>query len=290
MAVDDTTQQVLDWVNLAHSVSYRPEVQLSGGFQNGALRIRDPDRGPAVLKFTTDRSWAAVVERAAPQVAWLRGTGWPTPAWLWSGRTQSGWAYSVQELATGAAHDTIARPWLDVVLPLVDRHAGLAPAGARDWSEYDRLSVFTDVDGHAATLSQRCAAGAEFVRAATDLVRPFADVVLPTGDLVHGDFNPGNILLRDGAVTAVVDVEALGCGTRLHDLATLAAYAWLWGERGQMGVIIGHARRFAERGQLEISLVSVLLGLFEFGTRRWPTPDLEAACSAGVDLLRRLDR
>ena len=50
-----------------------------------------------------------------------------------------------------------------------------------------------------------------------------ADVPPPpeAPDMVHADLNPSNVLVRDGAVVAVVDVGNAGSGTRATDLTTL---------------------------------------------------------------------
>jgi aminoglycoside phosphotransferase (APT) family kinase protein len=50
-----------------------------------------------------------------------------------------------------------------------------------------------------------------------------ADVPPPreAPDMVHADLNPGNVLVRDGAVVAVVDIGNAGSGTRATDLTTL---------------------------------------------------------------------
>ena len=42
--------------------------------------------------------------------------------------------------------------------------------------------------------------------------------------MVHADLNPGNVLVRDGAVVAVVDIGNAGSGTRATDLINLV---WL---------------------------------------------------------------
>ena len=39
--------------------------------------------------------------------------------------------------------------------------------------------------------------------------------------MVHADLNPSNVLVRDGAVVAVVDIGNAGSGTRATDLTTL---------------------------------------------------------------------
>jgi aminoglycoside phosphotransferase (APT) family kinase protein len=64
-------------------------------------------------------------------------------------------------------------------------------------------------------------------------VAPHRGFELPTGDLVHGDLNPDNVLLDGDRISALIDVEAVGRGSRMHDLATLLVYATLWdGEPG----------------------------------------------------------
>jgi aminoglycoside phosphotransferase (APT) family kinase protein len=39
--------------------------------------------------------------------------------------------------------------------------------------------------------------------------------------MVHADLNPSNVLVRDGVVEALVDIENAGSGTRATDLITL---------------------------------------------------------------------
>ena len=55
-----------------------------------------------------------------------------------------------------------------------------------------------------------------------------ADVPPPreAPDMVHTDLNPSNVLVRDGAVVAVVDIGNAGSGTRATDLTTLVWYTF----------------------------------------------------------------
>jgi aminoglycoside phosphotransferase (APT) family kinase protein len=39
--------------------------------------------------------------------------------------------------------------------------------------------------------------------------------------MVHGDFRPANVLFDAGRISGVIDIEALGSGTRAFDYATL---------------------------------------------------------------------
>ena len=55
-----------------------------------------------------------------------------------------------------------------------------------------------------------------------------ADVPPPpeAPDMVHTDLNPSNVLVRDGAVVAVVDIGNAGSGTRATDLINLVWFAF----------------------------------------------------------------
>ena len=44
--------------------------------------------------------------------------------------------------------------------------------------------------------------------------------------MVHADLSPSNVLVRDGAVVAVVDIGNAGSGTRATDLTTLQSHTF----------------------------------------------------------------
>jgi aminoglycoside phosphotransferase (APT) family kinase protein len=56
-------------------------------------------------------------------------------------------------------------------------------------------------------------------RALAALPRPVS--ALPTGEFVHSDFTLRNMLFHDGRLSAVVDIEGFGQGTRATDLVSL---------------------------------------------------------------------
>jgi hypothetical protein len=69
--------------------------------------------------------------------------------------------------------------------------------------------------------------GAALIARYDELLVSFGVVDLPRGDLVHGDFNTCNVLLTDGAVSAVIDIEELGSGTRVIDPGCLLREAYV---------------------------------------------------------------
>jgi aminoglycoside phosphotransferase (APT) family kinase protein len=82
------------------------------------------------------------------------------------------------------------------------------------------------------------------VAALVERLRPLGVDVAPpqvAPDMVHADLNPSNVLVRDGAVVAVVDIGNAGSGTRATDLTTLQWHTFqdpLDGARGRLSTRI----------------------------------------------------
>lgn len=279
------TERVIAFINRTHGTAFALERRFAGGFQNGAYALRAPDGSSAVLKWTARRDWATQVQRAQSVVAAAREAGWPTPAWLLTGTTPSGYPYQIQEYAEGTHPDGVTRQLAQAVLPVLDVQAGLEPRTDHDWAAYDHAVVFADESGFTSSLTAFSAAGAEFVDTMRSRMAPHRGVKLRATDLVHGDYNAGNIFLLDGRVSAVVDVEALGKGSRFHDLATLLVYARLFNsEPGACDTLLAYAHRHAESGELEVAYASSLIGLLEFLTKHHPEKAVTALRTAAVHL------
>lgn len=281
-------ERVLLEVNAQQGTNWRLIERLAGGYQSGAFLLVDSSNRRAVLKWTTSAAWAPVVLAAEPVIAAARACGWPTPAWLATGSTTSGGAYVVQEFVNAMPQDPVTHDWLDLVLPVIAGQTGLGKAGMRDWSFHDHETVYRDRDGHQALLNGTSTAAASLVSTVQAVVQPFEAVVVPSTDLVHGDFDPSNVLIRDGAVAALVDVEAVGRGSRLHDLADLALHTALWDTRDVHDRLVQKCRAIAQPGWFEVTISSIALGLMSFGVRNWSGADLDAACDETRRTLSRL--
>lgn len=83
--------------------------------------------------------------------------------------------------------------------------------------------------------------------------------VLPSTDLIHGDFRLGNIMFVDGRVSGVIDIEAVGSGTRVFDYATLLDHEDADDEGVRLLVEAGG--EVAGRAALLYCLVQVMLDL-----------------------------
>ena len=126
----------------------------------------------------------------------LRRRGYPTPAWRVSGVTEQGLSYVVQELVDAEAGSWSSIP-LTEVLAAIELQAGLGQPASETWSTYIEWVLSSDSGplGYLPTMGRQ---GLGIVDHFQRVLDPFKDCRLPDGDLVHGDLNTGNLLVRDG--------------------------------------------------------------------------------------------
>ena len=212
---------VLVEANTALSGTYALARPLQGGFQSGAWLIENETGRRAVLKWTPNRLWAEQVQRASRAVAVVRDRGYPTPAWLAVGTTGSGSGYQVQEYAPGLPREHLTEDTARRAVDVLELQKDLDPDPERSWSEYVTNKFSDEWATTIADISATGVAGAELAHHVTQLLARYEPPVFPQADLVHGDFRLGNILFDGNTVSGVIDIEALGSGTRVFDYATL---------------------------------------------------------------------
>lgn len=266
-----STADVLAEVNQSHGTAYQLTKPLLGGMQSGTWMISDLPGTSAVLKWSPERSWAAQIQRAARAVAKVRQHGYPTPAWLAVGSTSAGYGYQVQEFVAGRPVDEFTVGVAEKAIDLLELHSGLDPDPDRSWSTYvvDQL-----IDGWTATTAAVSATGAggrALVETCAELLTHFEVPTFPSSDLVHGDFRLGNVLFDQDQVSGVVDIEALGTGTRAFDYATLLDNQQA--DEGALHLLVEAGSQVAGRGVLAYCLAHVLLDLALFLHRQLPTAD-----------------
>ena len=269
-----STEKILRYVNRTHNLNYLLERRLPGGFAGGAYLVTSStETSPAVLKWNRDKNFASTVLKAATVIEEAREFhDWPTPRWICSGASPSGYPYVVQEFVAGAEPmpGGTTSSLVELALPFLEsRHAGKAPsaANAKDWSAFDHEEVFGDGEGskHKEVIQNVSATGTAIVKLLTSWTEPWRDVTLSTADLVHGDYQAGNLLTHDGRIVALVDVEGVGKGSRFHDLAQLVVVGIVWGGETEAFVKIGeHAKAHAAPGEWEVCLAARLYPILAF--------------------------
>jgi aminoglycoside phosphotransferase (APT) family kinase protein len=223
----DTTESVVAELNVALGADYQLVRQLTGGLQSSAYELID---GPArvVLKWTDDPGWAPRVRRAAELVRRARAVGYPTPDWLAVGTTASGAPYQLQEFVPGAAvrdSSAVDEKLARELVAICELQRDLVPDDGVSWSVWSSGTVFDNWDGLWARVHGYDGEAAELLARYEVLCRPYRGQPLPDDDLVHGDLNVGNLIVHDGRVAGIVDIEAAGGGSRAYDLVGLAASA-----------------------------------------------------------------
>lgn len=200
----------------------------------GALRVQLGGTDSGVLKV-----WPRVrpnqldeALRTQRVVEDMRRRGYPTPACLGVGATATHvWHLMEFVDATPASEPTLSL--VEQLMEIAELQAGQATETYDHWSYAWRLATGQE-HGHDLDPSLTAAVG-ELPRYSSDVSTLIERLRLmcadtprpPVGpDMVHADFTPANVLVRDGAVVAVVDIGNAGSGTRATDLITLQWYTF----------------------------------------------------------------
>lgn len=198
--------------------------RLRGGLNAGAVRVQLGGRSDAVLKAVArtgpdDLDQALRTQRVVEQ---MRGRGYPTPAWLGVGATATH-VWHLMDHVDATPAPELSPSIVQQLIDVVELQAGQA-SEPPDHSWYawkvatGRASAVAGLSGYSGVVS----ALVERLRLAC------ADLPSPPGapDMVHADLNPSNVLVRDGRVVAVVDIDNAGSGTRATDLTTLTWHTY----------------------------------------------------------------
>ena len=166
--------------------------------------------------------------RAAVVTARLRELGYPAPSYV---RVEPDWA--LQEELPGEPLE----PWQPLpdeiaaeLLSLLELHSEAFPASttaAGSWRRVVAASVLSGARSYLrlATLRDHSDRSHALLARCQDAVRRFGGRVPEIDSIVHWDFTPDNVLIRDGRVTGVIDWEGTRPGDPRFDLVTLAFYA-----------------------------------------------------------------
>ena len=284
----DEVGALVDLINARHGTSWAVVRRIPGGSQQGAHELRDAQGERAVLKWHTGNIRPEKLPQTARIVEEARVRGWPTSRWLDFGVLPAESAYIVEEFIVGTAPTGIDAPLLDRLLAANRLQAGLQPRTDQDWSAYIHHVLFdSDPNGDL----ERLRARPDTARFAARLEgRTAADrgISLPTVDLVHGDFTPRNMLVRDGT-PYLVDAAHAGKGTRAYDLAVLLIDSqWSDPSGDAQRRVLDEARELVGGSGVRLCLAARMIVLLEWGGRHWPADVPRAAdrCEALLEMVR----
>jgi aminoglycoside phosphotransferase (APT) family kinase protein len=216
---EELPAEVLDDVASAVGAEVTLLSRLPGGVNRGAMRVQLAGRANAVLKAVPRAHPNHLDEtlRAQRVVEHMRRRGYPTPAWLAVGATATH-VWHLMDFVDAAPVPELTPSIVEQLMEIIELQAGQASEPYDHWSYAWRVA--TGQESAVAGLSGY----SSVVSALVERLRLVcADVPPPreAPDMVHADLNPSNVLVRDGAVVAVVDIGNAGSGTRATDLTTL---------------------------------------------------------------------
>jgi aminoglycoside phosphotransferase (APT) family kinase protein len=215
-------EEAIELINADKHTAYSLDAQYSGGADQGAYRVIDPSAGRAVLKLSRNPMWKAQIERAKAATEHLRPLGYPVPQYLHIGSTDHGTYWLENEMAG----DILALPNATHVQKLVDlvelqKGQVISEIQGQDWSWYTSNVVFRGESGNVRALMQYGADTSALAAQIEALALGLDNKLLGKSDLVHGDFNLGQVLVQGDVVTGVLDWDQAGYGDRTQDLVSL---------------------------------------------------------------------
>ncbi|MFI2365382.1 phosphotransferase [Promicromonospora sp. NPDC019610] len=240
---EELPTEVLDDVASAVRAEVTRVSRLPGGINGGAVRVQVAGRTDAVLKAAPRAHPHHLDEtlRAQRVVEHMRGRGYPTPAWLAVGATATH-VWQLMDFVDAAPASELTPSLVEQLMEIIELQAGQASEPYDHWSYAWRVATGQepaaagrdpDEAPEQSRLRRSIAGLSGYSPAVSALVERLrlvsADVPPPRDapDMVHADLaTPGNVLVVDGTVVAVVDIGNAGSGTRAIDLATLVWYCF----------------------------------------------------------------
>lgn len=220
------TANLLQSINEQRGTEFKLLERYAVGEQ-GAYAIVDQGGQHYVLKWGTDDGHLDRLQKVSAVTQALRNIGYPAPRYYVLGTVQ-GYSYTIQEALPGVPMKALTAPLLPRLLELNRLQAGFATSEHSRWPAPVVDDVLLGGDGYCLLdpLRTYSSTTVELLHVLQAAVLVHKDEHFKTNDVVHFDFNPANILVENGRVSAVIDWEGTCPGDCTFDLATLLFYAY----------------------------------------------------------------
>jgi hypothetical protein len=214
------------FINAQHGTTFRITDRYLGGEQ-GAVGLANADSTRFVLKWRPGARDLDGLQEVIRVVDRLRSRWYPVTRYVVRGLHPSG-AYVVQSALPGAPVRRLSPSQIEQILALNDRQRDLASPATPPWPAHVVDDVLRGGDGYCLhdPMRRHSPTTARLLEVVQALVAQRWDVTTPTGDIVHFDFQPSNILAMPDRISGVVDWDGACAGDRAFDLASLLFYVY----------------------------------------------------------------
>lgn len=266
---------------------YRLVGRMRGG-ESGAHKFIGPDGRPLVIKWDSRpesrelRGEAAILSERLRVVA-----AWPVPAESVVDAREV--RFVIQEFMPGIPPQQLDHRLVEQLLELHSRRLGLARSDDPiHWPTALIKTLVLGGEGYCRHASLR-----DYNRRTRSLierVEAFGDTIdaedLTGDDVVHWDLHPGNLLIDDGALAAVIDTDFSVVGDAAFDLVMLAMTSLsLPCEPGVRTKLFAAAFDHLDDLRAQVYLAHLLIRLIDWPIRRGQPNEVEFWLARAEELL-----
>lgn len=212
-------------INSRHRAAFTLRSRAKGGESGGAYVLANTAGKEFVLKFGPVNETHP--ERAATVTKRLRAAGYPAPSYVCVG-IDGGLKYSIQAMMPGTPSRVINAAMVREVIAINRIQAARGGDMPPEWPARVIDGVLKGFVGYCEidTLRRYSGESAAMLDTIQELVAGCSGGKFVDGDIVHWDFNPGNVLSDGNRITGVIDWDGVCAGDRGFDLATLLFYSY----------------------------------------------------------------
>lgn len=215
------------FINAQHGTTFRlTERQLHG--KRNVAGLYNANGVRFIVKWSPGVQDLDRLAEAVRLVDRLRSRWYPAPRYTLRGLHPAG-RYLVQTGLPGAPLSRLTTSQVVQVIALneIQREQAISPA-VEPWPAQIVRDVLAGGDGYCLLdpLRRHSPTTARLLDLVQDLAARHQSVSVPTMDVVHGEFQPNNMLGLSGKISGVVDWEGAQAGDRTFDLVTVLFYGY----------------------------------------------------------------
>ena len=215
------------FINAQHGTTFRlTERQLHG--KRNVAGLYNASNTRFIVKWRPGVHDLDRLAEAVRLVDRLRSRWYPVPRYVYRGLHPAG-HYLVQTGLPGAPLGRLTTSQIVQIITLneTQREQAVEPA-AEPWPASIVRDALEGGDGYCLLepMRRHLPVTARLLDLVQELVSRHRGVSVPTTDVVHGDFQPDNMLGLSGKISGVVDWEGAQAGDRTFDLVTVLFYAY----------------------------------------------------------------